>query len=165
MADHNGGHKGGGGSGNPGTGDGGHKGGGGSGNPGTGDGGHNGGSHNGNNDQKNNHSGGSKDSSCIPVTLSGLPGQTKPLAICLVTGKDTNVATEIGFATFTLVQLAGGEFRLTINGLNGQYQNQPAIVTLASGATSPITVPGLGRGNVLIGDGYSVILDVPRIPS
>ena len=80
---------------------------GGGGNPGTGDGGHNGGSHNGNNDQKNNHSGGSKDSSCIPVTLSGLPGQTKPLAICLVTGKDTNVATEIGFATFTLVQLMG----------------------------------------------------------
>ena len=113
--------------------------------------------------KKTNNGGGSNDSSCIPVTLSGLPGQTKPLAICLVAGKDTNVATEIGFATFTLVQYNGEEFRLTINGLNSQ--TQPAIVTVASGATSPITVPGLGTGNVLLGSDYSVILDVPRISS
>ena len=130
---------------------------------------HNGGSpgggnnHNGNNDQNDKSNGDRGASSCTPVTLSDLPGQTRPLAICLVTGKDTNVATEIGFATFTLVQLNGEEFRLTINGLNGQ--TQPAIVTVASGATSPITVPGLGTGNVLIGNAYSVILDVPRMSS
>ena len=122
-----------------------------------------GGNHNGNNDQNDKSNGDRGASSCTPVTLSDLPGQTRPLAICLVTGKDTNVATEIGFATFTLVQLNGEEFQLTINGLNGQ--TQPAIVTVASGATSPITVPGLGTGNVLIGNAYSVILDVPRMSS
>ena len=37
--------------------------------------------------------------------------------------------TEIGIGTFTLSQSNGGEFKLTINELNGQ--TQPAIVTLA----------------------------------
>ena len=141
---------------------------------GTGDGGHNGGGHNSgghngggsgtgdnkNNDQNKNHKGENGNGHCTPVTLSGLPGQTKPVAICLVNGVDTNVATEIGFATFTLVQLNNGEFRLSINGLNGQ--TQPAIVTVTAGVSSPIIVPGSGTGNVLIGDGYSLILNVPR---
>ena len=114
----------------------------------------------GNNNQNNSPNGGGKSSTCTPVTLSDLPGQTKPLAICLISGQDTNIATEIGLGTFTLVQLNGDEYQLTINNLNGQ--SQPAIVTVALGATSPITVPGLGTGNVLIGNAYSVILDVPR---
>ena len=114
----------------------------------------------GNNNQNNSPNGGGKSSTCTPVTLSDLPGQTKPLAICLISGQDTNIATEIGLGTFTLVQLNGDEYQLTINNLNGQ--SQPAIVTVALGATSPITVTGLGTGNVLIGNAYSVILDVPR---
>jgi len=114
----------------------------------------------GNNNQNNSPDGGGKSSTCTPVTLSDLPGQTKPLAICLFSGQDTNIATEIGLGTFTLVQLNGDEYQLTINNLNGQ--TQPAIVTVALGATSPITIPGLGTGNVLIGSAYSVILDVPR---
>jgi hypothetical protein len=114
----------------------------------------------GNNNQNNSPDGGGKSSTCTPVTLSDLPGQTKPLAICLISGQDTNIATEIGLGTFTLVQLNGDEYQLTINNLNGQ--TQPAIVTVALGATSPITVPGLGTGNVLIGNAYSIILDVPR---
>ena len=114
----------------------------------------------GNNNQNNSPDGGEKSSTCTPVTLSDLPGQIKPLAICLISRQDTNIATEIGLGTFTLVQLNGDEYQLTINNLNGQ--TQPAIVTVALGATSPITVPGLGTGNVLIGNAYSVILDVPR---
>lgn len=124
--------------------------------------GHNDGSssHNGNNDQNNKHSGDSNKNNnnnnnnnnirrCIPVTLSDLPGQTQPLELCLIIGVDTNVATEIGNATFTLSQSSGGEFKLTINGLNGQ--TQPAIVSTKSGMRTPIIVPGLGTGNVLVG--------------
>ena len=114
----------------------------------------------GNNNQNNSPDGGGKSSTCTPVTLSDLPGQIKPLAICLISGQDTNIATEIGLGTFTLVPLNGDEYQLTITNLNGQ--TQPAIVTVALGATSPITIPGLGTGNVLIGSAYSVILDVPR---
>ena len=117
-----------------------------------------GGGHDGNNHPNN---GNSNNGSCVPVTLSGLPGQNQPIAICLVTGKATNVATQIGYASFTLVNLNNGEFKLTVNGLNGQ--TQPAIVTVSFGVTSPIIVPGLGTGNVLIGDTYSIILDMPRI--
>src|SRR6185312_8889988 len=102
----------------------------------------------GNNNQNNSPDGGGKSSTCTPVTLSDLPGQTKPLAICLISGQDTNIATEIGLGTFTLVPLNGDEYQLTITNLNGQ--TQPAIVTVALGATSPITIPGLGTGNVLI---------------
>ena len=121
--------------------------------------GHNDGSssHNGNNDQNNKPSGDSNNNDknnnnirrCIPVTLSDLPGQTRPLEPCLVIGVNTNVATEIGNATFILSQSSGGEFKLTINGLNGQ--TQPAIITTKSGVKTPIIVPGLGTGNVLIG--------------
>ena len=133
----------------------------GGGSPGGGGDNHNGGDNQkGNNNQNNSPNTGGKSSTCTPVTLSDLPGQTKPLAICLISGQDTNIATEIGLGTFTLVQLNGDEYQLTINNLNGQ--TQPAIVTVALGATSPITVPGLGTGNVLIGNAYSVILDVPR---
>ncbi len=119
--------------------------------------GHNdGSSHNGNNDQTNKHSNNNNNNNnnnnirrCIPATLSDLPGQTQPLELCLVIGVDTNVATEIGNATFTLSQSSGGEFKLTINGLNGQ--TQPAIITTKSGMRTPIIIPGLGTGNVLIG--------------
>jgi hypothetical protein len=119
--------------------------------------GHNdGSSYNGNNDQTNKHSEDSNNNNnnnnirrCIPATLSDLPGQTQPLELCLVIGVDTNVATEIGNATFTLSQSSGGEFKLTINGLNGQ--TQPAIITTKSGMRTPIIIPGLGTGNVLIG--------------
>ena len=131
-----------------------------------GNGGQNDNNNNGNggqNDNNNNNNGGSKDSNCTPVTLSGLPGQTHPLAICLVVGVETKVPTEIGIGTFTLSQSNGGEFKLTINGLNGQ--KQPAIVTLPLGVTTPIIVPGLGSGTVLIGDTYSIILDIPRLSS
>ncbi|HEY7573443.1 MAG TPA: hypothetical protein VH796_18945 [Nitrososphaeraceae archaeon] len=126
---------------------------------GNGNGHDNGSSHNGNNDQNNKHSGDSNKNNsnkndnniqrCIPVTLSDLPGQTQPLEPCLVIGMDTNVATEIGNATFTLNQSSGDEFKLTINGLNSQIQ--PAIITTKSGVKTPIIVPGLGTGNVLIG--------------
>ena len=118
--------------------------------------GHNDGSHSGNNDQNSKHSGDNNKNNndknirrCIPVTLSDLPGQTQPLELCLVIGLDTNVSTEIGNATLTLSQSSGGEFKLTINGLNGQ--TQPAIITTKSGVRTPIIVPGLGTGNVLIG--------------
>jgi hypothetical protein len=118
--------------------------------------GHNDGSHSGNNDQNSKHSVDSNKNNndknirrCIPVTLSDLPGQTQPLELCLVIGLDTNVSTEIGNATLTLSQSSGGEFKLIINGLNGQ--TQPAIITTKSGVRTPIIVPGLGTGNVLIG--------------
>jgi hypothetical protein len=95
------------------------------------------------------------------VTLSGLPGQTRPIAICLVPGKAADVATEFGYASFTLDQQNGGTFKLTIDRLNGQTQT--AIVTVELGMSTPIMVPGLGTGNVLIGNAYSVILDIPRV--
>gem|GEM_PF-1638993 len=128
---------------------------------GNGNGRNDGSSHNGNNDRNNKHGGDSNKNNnnnnkndnnirqCIPVTLNDLPGQTQPLEPCLVIGVDTNVATEIGNATFTLNQSSGGEFKLTINGLNSQ--TQPAIITTKSGVKTPIIVPGLGTGNVLIG--------------
>ena len=115
--------------------------------------------HDGNNDQNNKHSGDSNKNNnnkndnnirrCIPVTLSDLPGQTQPLEPCIIIGVDTNVATEIGNATFTLNQSSEGEFKLTIDRLNGQ--TQPAIITAKLGVKTPIIVPGLGTGNVLIG--------------
>jgi hypothetical protein len=129
-------------------------------------GGHNGGGsggNNGNGGQNDNNNGGSKDSNCMPVTLSGLHGQTQPLAICLVVGVDTKVPTEIGSGTFTLSRTNGGDFKLTINGLTGQ--KEPAIVTLPLGVTTTIFVPGLGSGTVLIGSTYSIILDIPRLSS
>ena len=83
--------------------------------------------------------------------LSDLPGQTRPLAICLVPEKDTNVSTEIGFATFTLVQLNGKNSDEQSADINGQ--TQPAMVTVASGGQVQIAVPGCSvTGNVLIGN-------------
>ncbi len=136
---------------------------------GTGGGGSHGGSsgtggesgNNGNNGQNDNHSSERKNSPCVPVTLSGLPSQTRPIAICLIPGKAADVATEFGYASFTLDQLNGGTFKLTIDRLNGQ--TQPAIVTVQLGMSTSIIVPGLGTGNVLIGNAYSVILDIPRV--
>jgi hypothetical protein len=55
--------------------------------------------------------------------------------------------------------LSEGTFKLTIDKLNGQFQ--PATVTVELGMSTSIYVPGLGTGNVLIGNDYSVILDMP----